>query len=128
MERDRQLMESENEQLSKSPVKAQARWTPLLVWSTLGSTIGTALPCGYCMGVINSPAVVSVATICTDFLAHILLLVARARVVRRDAAPELQLDDFAIRTRHSLGPHRGYLSGRRCAWLRLRWLGSKSLR
>ncbi|KAH8407633.1 hypothetical protein KR222_008284 [Zaprionus bogoriensis] len=39
------------------PPKSQAKWTRLLVWSTLGSTIGAALPCGYCMGVINSPAV-----------------------------------------------------------------------
>lgn len=55
-----QLMEPRDEQLSMPPPgKAQARWTPLLIWSTLGSTIGVALPCGYCMGVINSPAMVT---------------------------------------------------------------------
>ncbi|EDW34964.1 GL20063 [Drosophila persimilis] len=42
-------------ELKKQP---RTRWTALLVWSTVGSTIGSALPCGYCMGVINTPAVV----------------------------------------------------------------------
>lgn len=60
MESDKELMEMRQE--LPSPAKAKTRWTPLLVWSTLGSTIGAALPCGYCMGVINSPAQVSLTS------------------------------------------------------------------
>ncbi|KAH8370543.1 hypothetical protein KR093_003985, partial [Drosophila rubida] len=37
-------------------MEPRPKWTRLLVWSTLGSTIGAGVPCGYCMGVINSPA------------------------------------------------------------------------
>ncbi|XP_068143910.1 solute carrier family 2, facilitated glucose transporter member 1-like [Drosophila tropicalis] len=39
------------------PANRATRWTPLLVWSAIGSTVGSAVPCGYCMGVINAPAV-----------------------------------------------------------------------
>ncbi|EDW01831.1 solute carrier family 2, facilitated glucose transporter member 3 [Drosophila grimshawi] len=38
-------------------VQRRPQWTRLLIWSTLGSTIGTAVPGGYCMAIINNPAV-----------------------------------------------------------------------
>lgn len=53
MESVRQLMEPEQHETKQRP-----KWTRLLVWSTLGSTIGAAVPGGYCMGIINNPAVV----------------------------------------------------------------------
>ncbi|KAH8297310.1 hypothetical protein KR044_010301, partial [Drosophila immigrans] len=37
-------------------MEPQPKWTRLLLWSAIGSTIGAGVPCGYCMGVINSPA------------------------------------------------------------------------
>ncbi|XP_030368955.1 solute carrier family 2, facilitated glucose transporter member 3-like [Scaptodrosophila lebanonensis] len=39
---------------SKQP---KSKWTRLLVCTTLGSTFGAAVPGGYCVGIINSPAV-----------------------------------------------------------------------
>ncbi|XP_030557927.1 solute carrier family 2, facilitated glucose transporter member 1-like isoform X1 [Drosophila novamexicana] len=52
MESVRQLMEPEQHETKQRP-----KWTRLLVWSTLGSTIGAAVPGGYCMGIINNSAV-----------------------------------------------------------------------
>ncbi|XP_017838426.2 solute carrier family 2, facilitated glucose transporter member 3-like [Drosophila busckii] len=54
--------------MEQKQVEQRAKWTRLLVWSTLGSTIGAAVPCGYCMGVINSPAA-HMRAWCVDTLA-----------------------------------------------------------
>ncbi|XP_030368969.1 solute carrier family 2, facilitated glucose transporter member 1-like [Scaptodrosophila lebanonensis] len=50
-------------ELAKAPLMAQSgkthrpQWTKALTWASIGSTLGTAVPAGYCTGVVNSPAV-----------------------------------------------------------------------
>lgn len=36
----------------------QGQWTALLIFAGYCSTLGTAVPAGYCIGVMNSPGVV----------------------------------------------------------------------
>uniref|UniRef100_A0A1I8NXF7 Major facilitator superfamily (MFS) profile domain-containing protein n=1 Tax=Stomoxys calcitrans TaxID=35570 RepID=A0A1I8NXF7_STOCA len=35
----------------------KSQWTPMLIFASLCSTMGTAVPTGYCVGVMNSPGV-----------------------------------------------------------------------
>ncbi|XP_037823260.1 solute carrier family 2, facilitated glucose transporter member 1-like isoform X1 [Lucilia sericata] len=42
---------------NQQDITAAARWTKLLVFAGYASTLGSAVPAGYCIGVMNSPAV-----------------------------------------------------------------------
>ncbi|XP_073812622.1 solute carrier family 2, facilitated glucose transporter member 1-like isoform X2 [Musca autumnalis] len=50
-----------------SPDKQNGKWTALLIFAGYCSTLGTAVPAGYCIGVMNSPGVF-IRTWCNETL------------------------------------------------------------